>query len=105
MVYIGANTIAVKMAFELFNRLPPSEVPQPCVHHVDLDPESDNLSRSIDPVESVTEDVDEAADNILITDHTARPVVENNANPELEATNLQQLRNIAATYFTALTPS
>ena len=51
------------------------------------------------------EDVDEAADNILITDHTARPVVENNANPELEATNLQHLRNVAATSFTALIAS
>ena len=84
---------------------PPPEVPSPAVRNVDLEPETDNFSRSVDPVEIVTEDVDEAADNILITDHTARPVVENNANPELEATNLQHLRNIAFTCFTALTPS
>ena len=71
--YIGANTIPVKMAFELFNRLPPPEVPQPIVHHVDLEPESDNFLRSVDPVEILTEDVDAAADNILITDHTFCP--------------------------------
>ena len=103
--YIGANTIPVKMAFEPFNRLPPPAVLQPIVHRVDLEPESDNFSRSVDPVEILTEDVDEAADNILITDHTSRPVVENNANPDLQATNLQQLRNIAATSFTSLTAS
>ena len=86
--FIGVNTAPVRMTFEPFNRLPPPLVPQPTVHEVDLEPGSGNFARSVDPVESVTENANKTADSILNTDHSSRPVIENNVNPELEATNL-----------------
>ena len=50
------------------------------------------------------EEADNAADNILSTDHTSRPIAENDDDPDLGASSpFQQIRNEAATTYTALT--
>ena len=80
-------------------------LPQPTVHDVDLEPESNNFARSVDPFEILTENADETADSILNTDHSSRPIIENNANADLEVTNLHNFLNITATSFSMFTSS
>ena len=94
------------MTFEPFNSLPPPAGPSFATEHIELEPDLDNFSRSIDPIAVTNEEADDAADNILSTDHTSRPIAENDDDPDLEASSpFQQIRNEAATTYTALTTS
>ena len=102
--YIGASAHTVKMTFEPFNSLPPPAVPSSATEHIELEPDLENFSRSIDPIEVTNEEADDAADNILSTDHTFRRIAENDDDPDLGASSpFQQIRNEAAITYTAIT--
>ena len=85
--YICASAHTVKMTFEPFTSLSTPAVPSSATERIDLEPDLENFSRSIDPIEVTNEEADETADNILSTDHASRPIAENGDDPDLGASS------------------
>ena len=102
----GASAHTVKMTFEPFNSLPPPALLSSATEHIELEPDLENFSRSIDPIDVRNEEAADAADNILSTDHTSRLIAENDDDPDLEVSSpFQQIRSEAANTYPALTTS
>ena len=83
--HTGASANTIKMTFEHFNSLSAPSLPSPATEHIDLEPDVENFSRSIDPIEGTTQEAGETTDNILSTDHASRLVADNDDDPDLAA--------------------